>query len=92
MYRVITFFIDLQDGEHRYHTGDAFPREGHTVSEERIKELSGSKNRRRMPLIELVEDPETKQEEEKPVAAAKKEKNDRSGSSGDAKSKPRKKK
>lgn len=91
MYRVITFFIDLQDGEHRYNVGDVFPREGHTVSEERIKELSGYKNKRRTPLIELVKD-EPKVEEPAPVAAVKKEKNDRSGSSSAPKAKPRKKK
>ena len=54
MYRVIAYFIDLQDGEHPYNVGDAFPREGHTVSEERIAELSSFKNKRRMPLIEKV--------------------------------------
>ena len=85
MYRVIASFIDLKDGEHPYNIGDAFPREGHEVSEERIIELSGTKNKRKIPLIERVPDI-------KPEAAAPKEKNDRPGSSGNAKSKPRKKK
>ena len=92
-WRVISFFIDLQDGEHPYNVGDAFPREGRTVSEERIKELSTSQNKRKMPLIELVKDPElVKEPEKEPVKEAKKEKNERSGSSSAAKAKPRKKK
>lgn len=92
MYRVIAFFIDLQDGEHPYNVGDAFPREGRTVSEERIRELSGCNNKRRMPLIELVKEEPVKEPEPIKKPAAKKEKNDRSGSSGNAQSKPRKKK
>lgn len=92
-WRVISFFIDLQDGEHPYNVGDTFPREGRTVSEERIKELSTSQNKRKMPLIELVKDPElVKEPEKEPVKEAKKEKNERSGSSSAAKAKPRKKK
>ena len=66
MYRVISYFIDLQDGEHPYNVGDAFPREGHTVSEERIAELSGFKNKRRMPLIEKVEVAPVQPTEEEP--------------------------
>lgn len=92
-WRVISFFIDLQDGEHPYNVGDAFPREGRTVSEERIKELSTSQNKRKMPLIELVKEPEpVKEPEKEPVKEAKKEKNERSGSSSASKAKPRKKK
>lgn len=90
-WRVISFFIDLQDGEHPYNVGDAFPREGRTVSEERIKELSTSQNKRKMPLIELVKEP-VKEPEKEPVKEAKKEKNERSGSSSASKAKPRKKK
>lgn len=90
MYRVIAYFVDLQDGEHAYQVGDAFPREGHTVSEARIKELSGSNNKRRMPLIEAISEPAAP---EKKVAAPKKEaKSDGSGSAGNVKSKSRKKK
>ena len=101
MYRVIASFIDLKDGEHPYSVGDAFPREGHTVSEERIKELAGNKNKRKTPLIERVMEPAKKPDtatvseaipKTAPVAAAPKEKNDRSGSASNAKSKPRKKK
>lgn len=92
-WRVISFFIDLQDGEHPYNVGDAFPREGRTVSEERIKELSTSQNRRKMPLIEAVKEPEpVKEPEKEPKKEVKEEKNERSGSSSTVKAKSRKKK
>ena len=55
MYRVVKFFTDLQDGDHPYHVGEAFPRDGVEVTEERIKELSGKENRQGVPLIENVE-------------------------------------
>lgn len=51
MYRVIEFFTDLQDNNYAYKVGDEFPRHGLNVSEERIRELSGSNNKRHMPLI-----------------------------------------
>lgn len=56
MYRVIKHFVDLQDNGHKYRVGDEFPREGLKVSEERIEELASDKNRRKIPLIEKVED------------------------------------
>lgn len=108
MHHVISYFIDLQDGEHPYNVGDAFPREGHSVSEERIAELSSSRNKRKKPLIEKVEvapvqpekaekAPEAEPVKEEPkkakVAAVQKEaKSDRSRASGNAQSKSRKKK
>lgn len=52
MWFVVKLFTDLQDGDHVYAEGDPFPREGKEVSEERIKELSSSNNRQKMPLIE----------------------------------------
>ena len=55
-YRVIKRFTDLQDGNHLYNEGDTFPREGVTVTEERLVELSTAANRRHIPLIEAVED------------------------------------
>lgn len=55
-YRVIEYFTDLQDNNHAYHVGDIFPRDGVEVTPSRIAELSGSKNRRKMPLIEGVAD------------------------------------
>ena len=54
MYRVIEFFTDLQDGNHAYNVGDTFPREGVTVTADRIKELSGTQNKRGIALIEEV--------------------------------------
>ncbi len=60
MYRVVKFFTDLQDGNHPYHVGEAFPRDGVEVTEERIKELSGKENRQGVPLIEYVEQPAKK--------------------------------
>ena len=54
MHKVITRFVDLQDKNHEYNVGDVFPREGLTVSDERIAELASNKNRRGMPLIRAV--------------------------------------
>lgn len=55
MFDVITRFIDLQDGNYKYEAGDKYPREGYTPSAERIAELSGSENRRKIPLIKALE-------------------------------------
>lgn len=54
MFRVIEFFTDLQDGNHAYNVGDTFPRDGLTVTADRIKELSGTQNKRGIALIEEV--------------------------------------
>lgn len=62
MYRVVKFFTDLQDGDHPYHVGDIFPRDGVEVTEERIRELSGKDNRQGVPLIEFVGELEAEQE------------------------------
>ena len=56
MYKVIEYFMDLQDNKHEYNVGDVFPREGLEVSEERLAELAGSDNKRKMPLIEKAEE------------------------------------
>jgi hypothetical protein len=56
MYKVINFFTDLQDFNHPYKVGDVFPRQGMNVSEERLKELAGSKNKQGKPLIEKIEE------------------------------------
>ena len=53
-YRVIKSFSDLQDFNHVYNTGDDFPRVGTTVTQQRLDELSSSKNKRGEPLIEFV--------------------------------------
>lgn len=54
MYRTIVRFKDLQDGGYTYNVGDIFPRNGLAVGDNRISELSTNKNRRGIPLIELV--------------------------------------
>lgn len=51
MYKAIERFADLQDRNHVYETGQPFPREGLSVSKERIDELAGVKNKLRRPLI-----------------------------------------
>ena len=56
MHRVLRYFTDIQDNGFAYHEGDTFPREGITVSKERLKELSSSANRRKMPVIEEVKE------------------------------------
>ena len=57
MYRVIEYFTDLQDGGHEYNAGDVFPREGLTVSRDRLAELSGCENKQKRPLIEKKKTP-----------------------------------
>lgn len=54
MYRVTKHFTDLQDNGHAYDEGEKFPRDGVTVTADRIKELSTSANRRGIALIEEV--------------------------------------
>ena len=51
MYKVIRFFVDLQDNNHPYKPGDTFPREGKEVTAERLAELAGDKNKQGQPLI-----------------------------------------
>lgn len=68
MYKVIKLFADLHDNNHVYNVGDTFPREGITVTEGRIAELSGSNNKQGVPLIAKEEEPE---EPEEPAAAKK---------------------
>lgn len=53
MYEVIRYFTDLQDFSHPYNVGDIFPREGFFAEEKRIRELCGSKNKQKTPLIKL---------------------------------------
>ena len=53
-YKVIRYFTDLQDNNFAYNAGDAFPREGKNVSQERVEELLSSNNKQGRPLIEAV--------------------------------------
>jgi len=48
---VIRRFSDSKDGNHVYEIGDAFPREGVSVSKDRIAELSGNENALGAPII-----------------------------------------
>ena len=62
MYRVIKAFTDLQDKKYAYSAGDIFPREGVSVSAERLEELSSDKNKRGIPLIEEVKEDKAPEE------------------------------
>ena len=55
-YKVIEYFEDLQDNGRPYNVGDVFPVDGNTVTAERLAELASTQNRRRIPLIEEVEE------------------------------------
>lgn len=56
MYKVIKYFTDLKDNNHAYRVGDTFPRAGMTVSDDRLKELAGNRNKQGAPLIEEVKE------------------------------------
>ena len=56
MYKALKYFTDLQDSNHPYDEGDIFPRDGLKVSEERLKELSSTNNKRKEVLIQLIEE------------------------------------
>ena len=67
MYKAIEYFTDLQDNNYGYNVGDTFPRSGLEVSDKRLKELAGSKNKRGRAVIELIPDTVTEETaEEKP--------------------------
>ena len=73
MYRVIDYFTDIQDGGHAYNVGDIFPREGVTVSDQRLKELSGAENKRGKALIEAVKSKKAEAEPEQAEPAEEQE-------------------
>lgn len=52
MYKAIRSFRDLQDKGYCYRVGDVFPREGKTVTKERLAELASTNNKARQALIE----------------------------------------
>lgn len=56
-YKVIESFTDLQDRNYVYITGETYPRNGYTPSDERVAELSGESNKLGYPLIEKVDGP-----------------------------------
>lgn len=59
MYKVIKSFVDLQDNRYRYLVGDTYPHKGKKVSSERIAELSSTKNKRGIKLIEKTPEKKT---------------------------------
>lgn len=74
MYKVIKYFVDLQDNNYAYDPKDparnTYPRKGLNVLQSRINELASSKNRQGCPLIEEI--PETAEEPEKKTKSTKK--------------------
>ena len=54
-YEVINGFVDLQDDNYKYSTGDEFPRAGVDVSKDRISELASSSNKCGIALIRSIE-------------------------------------
>lgn len=70
-YKTIAVFKDLQDDEgHVYTVGEEYPREGMTVTEERLAELAGSKNLAGYPLIQkMAEKKRPAKKAEKPEKA-----------------------
>ena len=73
MYKVIKHFVDLQDNNHKYDVGDAYPRKGLSVLPSRIKELATDKNRQGCPLIEEIPEVEETPKKKKSVEKADKE-------------------
>lgn len=69
MYKVVSYFTDLQDANHPYNIGDTYPRNGLTVTAERIAELAGKSNLRGIPLIEEVQEKADKVKAEKTETA-----------------------
>lgn len=56
-YVVLHDFTDLQDKNKIYRKGDVFPKPANKkVTKKRIEELSGNKNKRKIPLIKKVEE------------------------------------
>lgn len=64
MYIVTRYFTDAQDNEYAYHAGDTYPREGLSVSEERINNLMSGNNFQKVSLIKKVDTPTKKVEKE----------------------------
>lgn len=78
-YTVIEYFEDLQDNRYAYHVGDGFPHTGVVVSPKRLEELSTKKNKRKRPLIAVVDEPKEAPTEVAPVEDSKEEKPRRRG-------------
>ena len=75
MYEVVRDFVDIQDDNHFYSTGDSFPRAGAKVSKARVSELASTSNRCGIVLIKVVdEDKPIEKTDKKSKKANKKEK------------------
>lgn len=77
MYKVIKYFIDLQDNDYEYKKNDVYPRDGYIPSEERIDELSSKKNAQNAALIKEYSAESTDLAEEN--KESKKNKEDKTG-------------
>ena len=53
MYKVIRYFVDLQDNNRPYSVWDVFPHAdaSYPVTEDRLAELASSENKQGVPLI-----------------------------------------
>ena len=61
MYKVLKYFEDLQDNNHKYNEGDKFPHSDKVkVSAKRYDELATDKNRRGEALIIEITEPKPK--------------------------------
>lgn len=54
MYIVLNEFHDLEDNNYEYKIGKIFPYDGKEISEDRLKELSSTKNKMGIKLIKNV--------------------------------------
>lgn len=71
MYKVIKYFVDLQDANQPYNVGDTYPRKGLEVTAERLAELASAENKLGQPLIEEVKEKPKKTTTKKRKAAEK---------------------
>lgn len=67
MYKVINYFVDLQDNNFEYKEKDVYPRKGYTPSKERIAELESKNNKQNKPLIKKVAEKKKANAEKKPA-------------------------
>lgn len=63
-YKVISSFLDLEDGKHIYHEGDDYPYDGQTPSKRRVQQLSTNGNKLGRSLIVKMQDSKKDHENE----------------------------
>ena len=54
MYKVVKHFVDLQDNNREYFVGDVFPHKSSKVTQARIDQLAGNKNKQGVPRHEEI--------------------------------------